>query len=122
MGTKSRMQAQAARFGDRLADLMGRYDIEERIDTPDGQGGYTSTWQPFVTIYGFVRNVRADEKILDDHIKTDRAKSFSSAFVAGITTDMRIVYENRYYNILSVKNVEDSDIWLRLVAAEDVAT
>lgn len=123
MGTQARMRNQAARFvNSRFSDLVKPFTFEVRTDTPDGQGGFTSTWATFATVAGFVKNAKEDERILDDHLKSDRHKSFSFESIPGIDADMRILYDGVYFNIEPTKNIRDSDIWIIVVGVEDVAT
>ena len=105
-----------------FADFALTYTIEVKTNTPDDQGGYTTTWADFATVTGFVRPTSGKELILDDHIKTENLKAFSFEYISGITNDMRILFNSKYYNIHQISNAAQSTIWISIVASEAVAT
>ena len=108
-----------------FADVAQTFVFQTKTNTSDGQGGYTTAWSNFATITGFVKtlggNVSGKEMIIDDRIKSDTAKQFSFEYKAGITADMRIVYEGVNYNILPFDDVMDANIWQKIVAYKDEA-
>ena len=105
-----------------FADFTGTYVFESLTRVPDDQGGYTETWATFATVTGFIKPTSSKELTLDDHIKTENLKMFSFEFVEGITTELRVLYKQKYYNIHSVKNIQESTVWINVVASESVAT
>ena len=108
---------------DTFADFNKTYTFEAPVETPDDQGGFVTTWPTtFATITGFVKPVSESEIILDDHIKSKNIKKFSFEYVAGITSDMRILFDGKYYNINSPASIQESDVWIDVIASESVAT
>ena len=97
--------------------------IESLVETPDGQGGFTTAWSTFTTIdKGFVFVVNTSKMILDDHLKSKELKRFEFEYVAGILPNMRVNYDSNIYEIMPSESVLDSDIWIKIVASKDVAT
>tara|TARA_R110000851_G_scaffold4689_1_gene19369 strand:- start:3469 stop:3837 length:369 start_codon:yes stop_codon:yes gene_type:complete len=116
-------QALANKFViDTFSDFTKAYVFESMTRIPDDQGGYTESWSTFATITGFVKPTSGDKIILDDHIKTKNLKMFSFQYVSGITDEMRILYNTNYYNIHSVASIQESAIWIDVIASESVAT
>jgi head-tail adaptor len=112
----------AASFvNDEFADFTVTYDIESKTETPDGQGGFTSSWSTFASVTGFAAIDASDEGMLDDHIKSMYSRKFSFEYIAGIKNDMRILYSGVYYNIRSIDSIQDSTIWINIMADMDVA-
>ena len=107
---------------DTFSEFNQTYVFESLAITPDGQGGYTDTWSTFATITGFAKPISEAEMILDDHIKSKNIKKFSFEYVAGITSDMRILFKGKYYNIYSPASIQESDVWINIIASESVAT
>jgi SPP1 family predicted phage head-tail adaptor len=105
-----------------FADFALPYTFETPTKTPDNQGGYTVTWAEFKAVSGFVKPTSGKELTLDDHIKTENLKKFSFEYVAGLKNDMRILFNGKYYNIHSIKNIQESTIWIDVIASESVAT
>lgn len=105
-----------------FADFTKNYTFESKVETADGQGGFAKTWTTFSTVTGFVKVISAKEGELDDHIKSDYIRKFSFEYVSGLANDMRILYDGEYYNISSIKSIQDSTIWLDVVAIKAVNT
>lgn len=121
--TRQRFKDLAEKFVDNtFNDFTKTFTIESLTETPDGQGGYTVSWATFATITGFVKHESGAEMIKDDRIKSDYPTKFSFEYVAGITNDMRINYDSKVYNIVSVIPVQEADVWIDIIADEQVAT
>lgn len=105
-----------------FADFTKSYVFESLSRLPDGQGGFTTTWSTYLTITGFVKTDSANEITLDDHIKTQDIKKFSFEYVSDLNAEMRILYNGDYYNIHSIKSIQDSNIWIDVIASKAVAT
>ncbi len=105
-----------------FADFAQDYTFESLTLTPDDQGGFTTTWSTFTTVSGFIKPVSGKEMIVDDHVNTENIKKFSFEWVAGITSDMRILSNGKYYNIHSVASIQESTVWIDVIASESVAT
>mgnify|MGYP003645632261 CR=1 FL=1 len=105
-----------------FADFTQPYTFESVTRVPDDQGGYTTTWATFAAVTGFIKPTSGKEMILDDHINTENLKKFSFEYVAGITADMRILFNSKYYNIHSVASIQESTVWVDVIASESVAT
>ena len=105
-----------------FADFAVQFSFESLAETSDGQGGYTTAWSTFKTATGFVKSISGNEMILDDHINTEDIKKFSFEYAVEVTTKMRILYAGNYYNIHSIESIQDSTIWIDVIASKSVAT
>lgn len=105
-----------------FADFAVQFSFESLAETSDGQGGYTTAWSTFKTATGFVKSISGKEMILDDHINTEDIKKFSFEYAVEVTTKMRILYAGNYYNIHSIESIQDSTIWIDVIASKSVAT
>ena len=76
-----------------FAEYTQVYSFEAITKTPDGQGGFTQY-----------------------------SRKFSFEFIAGLTNDMRILYDGDYYNVRSIKSAQDSTIWIDVLADKDLAS
>tara|TARA_R110000787_G_scaffold16_1_gene49 strand:+ start:378 stop:746 length:369 start_codon:yes stop_codon:yes gene_type:complete len=105
-----------------FSDFTQTYTFQSLNKAPDGQGGFTSGWSTFATVTGFVKIDSGREGELDDHIKSEYSRKFSFEFVAGLQNNMRILYNGDIYNIRSINSVQDSTIWIDVMADKDVAS
>lgn len=121
--TRQQFKNLAERFvDDTFADFTKTFTIQSLTETPDGQGGYTVAWSTFATITGFVKHTKGMESTQDDRIKSDYVTKFSFEYVAGIENDMRISYNGKVYNIREVIPIQEADVWITILADEEVAT
>ena len=107
---------------DTFVEFAQTYAFESLTRVPDDQGGYAATWATFATVSGFIKPTSGKEITLDDHINTETLKKFSFEYVDGITSDMRILFNSKYYNIHSVGSVQESTVWINVIGSESVAT
>ena len=107
---------------DTFADFTKPFAFESLTEAADGQGGYTTSWLTFATVTGFVKVASGKELILDDHINSEYLRKFNFEYVTGLENNMRILYEGDYYNIHKIQSVQDSTIWIDVIASKSVAT
>ena len=108
-----------------FADFTKTFTIEALTNTPDGQGGYVPSWSTFATITGFVQkktDQSGGEMVKDDQLEADYPTTFSFKYISGITNEMRVLFNGKYYNIRSIISVQEVDVWIDIVADESDAT
>ncbi len=121
--SKQRFKQLAKRFvNDTFAEFNKTFIFESFVRTPDDQGGFTITWSTFATVTGFVKIDSGKEGILDEHIKSEYSRKFSFESIEGLANDMRILYDGDHYNIKSIDSIQDSTVWINVMAIKSVAT
>ena len=114
--TRQKFKDLAKKFIDAtFNDFTHTYRIEALTKSPDGQGGYTEAWATYATITGFVFPVKPSEQIKDEAFRSKEPKYFQFEYIAGITSDMRILYNNQYYNLDPDLSIADKDIWIKVL-------
>lgn len=114
--TRQKFKDLAEKFVDTtFNDFTHTYTIESLAKSPDGQGGYTEVWSTHATITGFVFPVKPSEHIRDEALRSKEPKYFQFEYVSGITSDMRILYNNQYYNLDPDLSIADKDIWIKVL-------
>ncbi len=99
--------------------------IEESVETADGQGGFTTGWQNFATVWAEVKAVRSagsHEAVQDHQVQGVDRYRFTIRPLAGVTSKMRISYDSRLFNIRSVLDLDGTGRFLEILAEEGVAT
>ncbi len=102
--------------------LRHRVRIEQPVLTPDGMGGSTKAWQELATVWAEIVAISSGEAVLAGKLTPRIARRFRLRYRADITAAMRLVYEGRVFNILSVINENEADAMLEILAEEGVAT
>jgi SPP1 family predicted phage head-tail adaptor len=95
-----------------------RLEIQSVIQAADGQGGYTDTWTSTAKVWGSIEPVKGYEKFQAMQLETQITHRIHIRFRTGITTKHRIVYDKRVFDIKEVINLDEDNLFLRLMAVE----
>lgn len=99
-------------------DLNKRVTIQYQTKTPDGMGGFTTTWTDHATIWAAIWPVSAREAIQANAatmVITHRIRvRYRSVFKAS----WRLKYGDRYFAIVSIIDPNMSHEWLDIMAKE----
>lgn len=89
---------------------------------PDGDGGYTTDYVPAdpPTIDASIEFAAARdlERVTAGTVLTTATHLIRTRFHPGITTDSRLIFEGRRFEVQSVQNVDQRDIALILICSE----
>jgi SPP1 family predicted phage head-tail adaptor len=104
----------------RAGRLTHLIEIQSPVETTDDAGGPIPTWDestPFAQLYASIQPLRGRE-ILALGPEAVTTHKITTRHCAGITTDMRIKFGERYFAIESVINVDEADVMLEIMAFE----
>ncbi len=109
------------------ASLMKRrIAIESATETADGNGGFTTSWSNFATLWASVEPIRTTiygkEIFSSGQIQAQQMMRFSIRYMSGILPAMRITCDGRVFNIRSVTDPEGTLATLEILAEEGVAS
>ena len=82
--------------------LRTRVRIERQTEAQDAAGQLVNTWTTFATVWADVRNMRGVEVIKSGMQVSALKSSIRIRYIEGVTPDMRIMYGDRAYQIVSV--------------------
>lgn len=90
---------------------------------PDGDGGYTEGWDLLQTCWGSVSPASAADlrRVVAGTVTALLPYLIVVPYVAGVTTQTRVTYAGRTFAIQAVRNVDERDIQLEIVAEERVS-
>jgi len=100
--------------------------IESRATTVDASGDRTDAWSTYVECWARIDGGAGREYWNARQTITDLSHTVTVRYYAGVTTDMRVRYDDpktgasRYFNIRSVTNPDESDEMLVLRCGEVV--
>lgn len=97
-------------------ELRRPITIEALGQTRDARGGMVKTWTPLATVRAKVANKSGNEQAATGQGgATGMARTeFTTRYLAGVVTSMRVSYAGHYYNILHVNNFNEEDRFLVL--------
>lgn len=111
----------------RSGDLRHKIIIQESVETSDGMGGATLTWQDLYPTRAAIWPIKASERLdamklelqVDHRIRIRHPRTFE------ITADMRVKWfdhiakVNKYFNVISLINIDKLNVTLDLLCSEE---
>ena len=83
-------------------------------------GEPTNSWSDFATAYVSIVPLRGKEYFSSKGVKSEVSHKIELRFMPGVTTDMKIVYGSRTFEIESAINVREQNRTLEIMATEVV--
>jgi head-tail adaptor len=109
-----------------FADFTKPFIIQVITRVSDGQGGFTKSWSNFASLTGFVELKSGGQVVTTtgggSKIDQNEIYIFQFEYIDGITLSKRIVYEGETYNIVSIKALQEVDVWLLVEATKGEPT
>lgn len=99
--------------------LRHKVVVEEKNRTPDEAGGYETEWVELMSVWAEIFHKSSAEKYLGGQLAPNAALVFRVRFHAGITTDMRLRYDNRIFAITALSDVREEHKILDIMAVEE---
>lgn len=111
-------------------DLRHRIVVQQKVETEDGYGGKTGTWEDFAELWAWVERQTsfraAAERLSAGAVGSQpfaRVHVRASATTRAITTDMRIVHGATYFNVVSPpQDIEGDNRILSIMVTQDAPT
>lgn len=91
----------------RAGGLRHLIEIEENNPTRDEYGGLVDVWTVHKRVWSEVRPISGSELLKSDQLTTKASYNIWIRYLATVTTQMRIKFNGRYFNI---KNVPLTDV------------
>ena len=108
----------------KTGDLRKQIALQQEHPTADGAGGYTLGWTTMTIVWGDIAPVTGREIYTAGHLEGHVTHKITLRWRSDITvtTDMRLIYNNRAFNICAVMNKDEANQWLEILAEEGTAT
>ena len=102
-------------------DLRKQVTFQAETPTTDSAGGYALVWTNVMTVWADIKPSSGQKYFVDGHLEGHVTHHVTMRYQSGITTDMRMIYNSRVFNIRAVLNTNESNRWLELLVEEGVA-
>jgi len=96
--------------------------FQEKLQTPDGGGGYDYTTSDVISTRAFIKPISTNERFFAQRIESDISHRIYIRYRTDINPAMRIKYGDRYFQVKGIMNIEEQNKWLELSAVEGEAT
>lgn len=98
--------------------MRNRLTFQVPISIPDDMGGRDVSWDEVFTTWGSIRPARAQEIFTAQQLEHEITHEIRMRYRAGISPQMRILYEGRIFHITSLLNANEVDKELRIMVRE----
>ena len=101
-----------------LSNPIGKFNIPITIQsftTEKFNGIKKEIWTNIHECMAYIRHVSAEEMVQIGTILSKDTVFIKMHYVEGITSKNRLVYKDKFYNIKSVDNVEEKNMFLDLI-------
>ena len=90
--------------------------IQSRTTSTDAYGGTINVWAEYASVWAWVQPLKGRELIAAQAAQRETTTRFNICYIEGVTSDMRIVYDSKNYEIESVIDPDEAHAQLELMA------
>lgn len=102
----------------RAGKLTKRVEVQELTETRDAHGGITETWTTIATRWASVEPLSGRERWSAEQVDSDITHRIRMRRFRGLTTNHRIRWDGRVFNLRSVLNLDEADVEHELLCVE----
>jgi SPP1 family predicted phage head-tail adaptor len=103
-----------------IGKLRHRITIEQVIETQDADGSMIETWTTFAMAQASIEPISGREYFAAQSTQADVTHRIRLRYLSGVTPKMRVNYNSRIFDILSVININERNRELQLMCREDI--
>ena len=104
----------------RAGQLRHKISFQQLTVANDTWGHSNETWTDMVTTYAAIWPIRGIEKLEALKLDNEVTHKIRVRYNSSLTPKMRIRFGTRYFNISSIINVDERDIYQEVIATEEV--
>jgi len=101
--------------------LDKRISLQDPSKVSDSMGGFTETWTTVCTVFAAVWPVSATEKIQSAAPTMTISHRIRIRYRKVLKASWRVLYNGRYFSIVSITDPNEAHEWLDLLCKEVVA-
>lgn len=95
-----------------------RITIQQRSNSVSSNGFETESWTDYKTVWAGVSNLFGREFYAAATVQAENTVKFTIRYLSGITSDMRIVFQGRYFDIKHIDNIKYGNKFMEIKAME----
>jgi len=102
-----------------IAEMRERVTLQSPMRTADGAGGADVSWTDVTTVWAKVEEGAGSERLTGERLAAQAALSLTIRYRAGVTTEMRALWNARVLNIRAVRDKGGRKRFLTLECGEE---
>ena len=105
----------------RNINLRQQITLQTPAATVDSFGQHTRTWTTFATVWADIAPVGARELQAGDAANLQVTHRITIRWLSDLTSDKRVLFGSRVFQIVGIRNIEERNEYLELLALEGTA-
>ncbi len=108
-----------------IGKMRSRVTFQEVTHVPDGQGGQTESWGNLTsnpTVFCYLKPTKAHERLYSQQMQYQRTHEAIIRYRTDLTTEMRMTYDNRTFQIKGIRRPDERKAFLILDLEENQGT
>jgi len=105
-----------------IGKLNKRVIIEQVARATDAIGGSTETFTTFATVWAQIKPLTGNERFFSQRVEPNVTHMLKIRHRTGVTTEMRIKFGTRIFEIQSIINPDERNEVLNIMAVEGKAS
>lgn len=108
-----------------MSRMRHRITLQSPDLTAESGGQFAVSWEDVATVWAVMKPIKSRalsaEALFAEQLVAKVSHEVTLRFRDGVSAEMRVVFDGRYFNIRSVVNTDESGQWLRLLVEENAA-
>lgn len=104
-----------------IGKMRHRITIQSSGRTSDGFGGAGIAWTDVAQMWTYAKPASVRENFRDMKINEEKSYEFTIRYKSGFDSSARIKFGTRIFNIKQIRNRDEKDKYLDILAEEGVA-
>ena len=101
-----------------IGKLRHRIILQKQVVIKDSIGQETEKWKDVETVWARVEPLSGKEYFNAKQTNSEVSSKITIRYLVDITSQMRVIFQEHTYNILSVINFEERNKYLQLLCTE----
>lgn len=102
-----------------IGEMRERVTLQSPSRTPDGAGGANVAWTSGASVWAKVEERRGQERLAGERLAAEAAFALTIRYRSGISTQMRVLWNTRVLNIVSLRDPDGRKRFLELTCEEE---
>ncbi|MHC6181073.1 phage head closure protein [Clostridium sp. JNZ X4-2] len=102
----------------RTEKLKHKIIFQKLTATTNENGFEVEIWEDYSTVWASISNLMGREYFEAAAVQAEKTVKFTIRYLHGITDDMRILFEDKQYNITFIDNIKYRNKYIEIKALE----
>ncbi|MBV4421032.1 phage head closure protein [Clostridium tyrobutyricum] len=102
----------------RTEELKHKIIFQKLTATTNENGFEVEIWEDYSTVWASISNLMGREYFAAAAVQAEKTVKFTIRYLHGITDDMRILFEDKQYNITFIDNIKYRNKYIEIKALE----